>query len=167
MAQTLVSLVSMAQTHVLLVSMANSHYGNTDVEEQGIDARSAVRRLRRGRRGDSRRLGRRERRCCRRCGGVGRTRAWGSRMASNTLRLQVPAARSTSTFKHSRPKRFGKTKSANLQMFMAKASVRGNDTSNVVEGTHAADQPARSLVESATCSVIKRSLSPSLALSPL
>ena len=68
---------------------------------------------------------------------------------------------------HSRPKRFGKTKSANLQMFMAKASVRGNDTSNVVEGTHAADQPARSLVESATCSVIKRSLSPSLALSPL
>ena len=135
MAQTLVSLVSMAQTHVLLVSMANSHHGNTDVEEQGIDARSAVRRLRRGRRGDSRRLGRRGRRCCRR-----------ARMASNTLRLQVPAARSTSTFKHSRPKRFGKTKSANLQMFMAKASVRGNDTSNVVEVTKARMRQTNQLV---------------------
>ena len=146
MAQTLVSLVSMAQTHVLLVSMANSHHGNTDVEEQGIDARSAVRRLRRGRRGDSRRLGRRERRCCRRCGGVGRTRASGARMASNTLRLQVPAARSTSTFKHSRPKSFGKTKSANLQMFMAKASVRGNDTSNVVEVTKARMRQTNQLV---------------------
>ena len=34
---------------------------------------------------------------------------------------------------------------ANLQMFKAKAAVRGNDTGNAVEGTHAADKPARSL----------------------